>query len=294
MREKTVRYRELMQCLGYKEKPLVAYYSNDKPPNSIGPRNGLNISIISLSSIFSLATHFWRINTLKKKRFRCMMQYVAQTRERGIPSVFSAEHYGCPGFRFYAGFSPKLPAFNHHFISTGIPGMYPGERFVPSVASARKLGAALEGRSPEGEWLIFDQFRDTIREHMIKSIMFFANPEIITGLIGLVRFASDRDDAVQVIYASGCASLFTWPVQYTLQGREQAVLGIFDLAARPWLKNGELTLSMPYSLFEKILHTFKDSFMFKQKRCKGKPEMMFGWQHALCRADDFDKRMGTK
>jgi hypothetical protein len=293
-------YEELMRCLGPCEPPLIAYYSDTVPQNHLGPHGGFDIRMDTVRDIAKALLHLPKIIKNKDATFRCMFQYIMETRKTGIPSVFNYENFGCPGFRFYSGYTEKLPSFNHYFVTTGIPGLFPGERFMPRPQSSKNSAAKLEGRTPKGKNLVFarldspDQLDKTARQAAgIEAVIFFANPEIITGLAGLVRFAADDDDAVRSIYCSGCASLFAWPVQLQLLGKEQAVLGVFDPAARPWLKNGEMTLAMSLDLFKKILASYKDSFMYKHIKSRSKPggDFIFGWKDVLRRSREFDKRM---
>jgi hypothetical protein len=254
----------------------------------------------SLGDKVKAVLRYRRIVREKNEKFHCMFEFIMKTRKTGAPSVFSFEHFGCPGFRFYSGFSPKLPEFNHYFVATGIPGLVDGERFMPSPASSKRSAGRLEGREPAGRNLVFERIdRSAIFDGPacatnVEAVIFFANAEIISGLVGLVRFAADDDDAVRTIYSSGCASIFSWPVQLRRQGEERAVLGVFDPAARPWLKKGEMTIAMPYQLFRKILAAYKDSFIYKplKKPPKRGADLILGWKDVLRRAGEIDRGGG--
>jgi len=272
-------YSELMQCLSPCEQPLIAFYDDIRPKRFIGPSDGLNMSPRGIKEFLRTLTYFPDTRKAKEKHFRCIFQFIMQTRKNGTPSVFSAEQFGCPGFRFYAGFQKTLPTFNHHFTSNGIPGIYPGERFYPSAASAKKSAEVLEGTTAKGKYLVFKHFSPSDTDKSIESIIFFGNPETIIGLAGLVRYATDNDHSVHSIYCSGCSSIFAWPKKFLSNGKDEAILGVFDLAARPWLKPGEMTLAMPFSLFRKILSIYQSTFIYKPIKYKNhkNADMLFGW-----------------
>lgn len=225
-----------------------------------------------------------------------MFQFIMRTRKTGTPSVFSAEHFGCPGFRFYAGFQETLPVFNHHFTSNGIPGIYPGERFYPSAGSAKKSAEALERNKAKGKYLVFKQFSPPDSRKGIASLMFFGNPETIMGIAGLVRYATDNDFSVRSIYCSGCSSIFAWPMKLSNSKKDEAVLGVFDLAARPWLKPGEMTIAMPFSLFLKILEIYQSTFIYKPVKFKNNKnaDMLFGWKDIKRRSEFIESNLNEE
>jgi len=280
-----------MQCLQPCEPPLAARYADEAPHPHVGPSGGFDMSISHIGDAVRMIMNMKNALRIKNESFRCMFRYLRKTRRTGIPSVFSRENFGCPGMRFYGGFIPSLPSFNHHFTTTGIPGIYPGERLMPSVASAKRSSQKLEGRKARARYLIFEPFTAVNDTTTVESVIFFANTEVIAALCGLVRFAADDDEAVRSIYGSGCASIFAWPAQLHQDGITAAVLGIFDPAARPWLRPGEMTLAMSYPLFRKITGTFRDTFIYKPVKFGKKrlPELMFGWKTGKRRAEQLDR-----
>jgi hypothetical protein len=287
------QHDDLLDCLGTQKPPLVSYYTDDPPKNFIGPQEGFDIKIRNISDAVAILFNFNNLLKKKEDEHHCMFEYIMETRKTGVPSVFNYDNFGCLGFRFYSGYIEKLPVFNHYFVSTGIPGIYPGERFVARPKSAKHAANKLEGRTPKAKNLVFSRFDKLDREENIEVVTFVDNPEIITGLIGLVRFATDADDAVRAIYCSGCSSVFGWPAQLQKQGKEQAVLGVWDLAARPRMDHGDMTIAISFNLFKKILSLYKQSFVYKQKKYKGKEgkDVVFSWRDGRCRAMEYEKIM---
>jgi uncharacterized protein (DUF169 family) len=259
------KYRELMASLGSDGAPLVAYYSDQRPVEYIGPRGRFFIDIKKPGDIFSFLGKARNLDNERKASFRCLFGFLARTRTKNIPSVFDADNFGCPGCRFYLGFIDEIPGFNHFFISTGFPGVYNGERFAPTPASSRRHANQLKGIRQKGKYVVFESIERMSFDVEPEVVIFFCNAETLSGLVGLVRFATDEPDSVQSPYSSGCGSIFSWPLKYSMEGSLKAVLGIFDPAARPYLPLGEMTLRIPFPLFMRILATFKKSFIYADK-----------------------------
>ena len=247
------------------EPPLVAYYCDKKPATYIGPKGGFFIDIKKTSDILILFKKAKNLKEERKEKFRCIFQFLAQTRKKHIPSVFDYENFGCPGCRFYLGFIKEIPMFNHYFISTGFPLLYIGERIAPTSESSKKHADLLKGIKQKGKYVIFDSIENISFDVDPELVIFFCNADILSGLVGLIRFVTDEPDAVLSPFSSGCGSIFSWPIKYYQDGLEKAVLGVFDPAARPYMNKGDMTLSIPYSLFKKILSDYKRSFIYRDK-----------------------------
>ncbi|MGA1870051.1 MAG: DUF169 domain-containing protein [bacterium] len=260
-------YYEFMNVLGVcKKPPLAAYYTNNKPNKYIGPKGGFYPDMHDINDFIT-----GKVDVQDKRHHQCMFRFLVRTLNKGIPSVFDYDNFGCCGCRFYLGFVSNFPEFNRYYLSTGIPGFSAGEGFAPNPDKAQCFfGAPLEGRKPGGKYVVFERFENA-QEENIDLIIFFADPEIISGLIGLVRFSSDNYDVIGTNFCAGCASVFSWPMKYKSMGKEMAELGTFDLVCRPFLAPKEMTLSIPYSLFKKVLGSYKNSFLTKKKEKKGPP-----------------------
>jgi hypothetical protein len=259
------KYRDFMIALGSATQPLVAYYSDERPEKYIGPKGGFSVEIKKPGDIFPFLGKARNLEQEEKEKFRCMFQFLARTRTKNIPSVFDFDNFGCPGCRFYLGFTDELPAFNHFFISTGFPGIYNGEKIAPTSASSKKHANLLKGILQKGKYVIFEKIEHVSFDIVPEIVIFFCNAETIAGLVGLIRFVTDEADSVQSPFASGCGSIFSWPVKYSQKGKEKAVLWVFDPAARPYIPLGEMTLSIPFPLFMRMLALYKKSFIYADK-----------------------------
>ena len=62
-------------------------------------------------------------------------------------------------------------------------------------------------------------------------------------------------------WGAGCANLVTWPLRYLAQGQNKAVLGGWDPSCRKFLKTDELTLALPWAMFQAMIENWRDSFL---------------------------------
>ena len=62
-------------------------------------------------------------------------------------------------------------------------------------------------------------------------------------------------------FSSGCGSILTHPLKEAEKEKPQAILGIFDVSARPFVEPGILTLAMPTKLFRTLLENQDESFL---------------------------------
>lgn len=60
-------------------------------------------------------------------------------------------------------------------------------------------------------------------------------------------------------FGAGCTNIISWPLYYKEKGIEKAVLGGFDPSARKFMKPDELTFTVSWSLYEKMLKALPES-----------------------------------
>ena len=77
----------------------------------------------------------------------------------------------------------------------------------------------------------------------------------------LMGYATERPDAVRLPFSSGCGSILTHPLKEGEKENPQAILGMFDVSARPFVEPNILTLAMPTKLFLTLLANQDESFL---------------------------------
>jgi uncharacterized protein (DUF169 family) len=226
-------WRQFRDTLGLKESPLGIYYTNDKP-EGVTPKEGLS---------------------------GCMIGLLQNARKKGETVYFDKSHFGCPGGAYYMGFR-EIPRPNiEYFLSCGIPGEMEGERYIKTPELAREYFGKMKPRPAPATYCVFKPIEKFEKGERPEVVCFFATPDILSGLFTLLNYALERIDSVLTRFASGCGTILTYPLKEAEKDQPQSVLGMFDVSARPMVEKDILTLSMPYSLFLRLLENVKGSFL---------------------------------
>jgi len=226
-------WRHFREALGLKESPLGIYYTNDEP-EGITPKEGIHL---------------------------CMIGLLQNARKKGKIVYFDKSYFGCPGGAYYMGFLESPRPNIEYFLSCGIPGEMEGERYIKTPERAREFFAKMIPRRAPATYCVFkpiDQFRGDIEPEVV---VFFVTPDILSGLFTLTNYALERTDAVFSPFGSGCSAILTYPLNEATREQPKAVLGMFDVSARPMVEKDILTLAMPYSIFLKLLENVSGSFL---------------------------------
>jgi hypothetical protein len=62
-------------------------------------------------------------------------------------------------------------------------------------------------------------------------------------------------------WGAACGNLVIWPLRYLSKGEHKAVIGGWDPSARKFFKTDELSFSVPFDMFLKMLSRFEQSFL---------------------------------
>jgi hypothetical protein len=68
-------------------------------------------------------------------------------------------------------------------------------------------------------------------------------------------------DGVELPVGSGCSSIVQYPYLEKDSGRERAVLGMFDVSARPFVPESALSFSVPMKRLVRMLGNMEESFL---------------------------------
>ena len=98
----------------------------------------------------------------------------------------------------------------------------------------------------------------------VESVVFFATPDILSGLCTWAFYDNDSEDAVTTKFASGCAAIVAFATTENRKGGRRCFLGMFDPSARPLVPKNELTFAVPMSRFREMLATMPDSALYQK------------------------------
>ncbi len=245
--------KRFLEHLGLSEEPFGVYYDNSKPEKAFGPKPGIPISReleeqgkLNMQEVF--------------KEFSCVMRNIWLARKKHRAAYISAEEYGCPGGVFYCSMMKPNLRFIEHYVTTGFKGTpIHGERYLPSPEAMRKFLARVNPRKAPAKYCIFKPLSLFNDGDEPEFIIFFARPEVLSGLFTHTIFTTGDVDSVASPFGAGCTSIIAWPLFYEEQKIEKAILGGFDPSARKFMKTDELTFTVPWSLYKKMLTALPES-----------------------------------
>ena len=100
----------------------------------------------------------------------------------------------------------------------------------------------------------------------IEALIFFATPDIISGLAAWAFYDRNEPDTVTVKFGSGCASTIAFAVaENHLPDGYRCFLGMTDLSARYLAPSGLLAFTIPSCRLPKMLETLPHTALFNGK-----------------------------
>lgn len=245
--------KTLLGHLGLDEEPIGVYYADTKPDNAFGPKQGPPITReleeqgqIDMQAVF--------------QNFSCVMGNIWLARKKRGTAYISTEEYGCPGGSFYCSMMKPNLRFIEHYVTTGFEGTpIHGERYLPSPEAMRKFLDAVNPRKAPGKYCLFKPLSLFSGSEKPEFVIFFARPEVLSGLFTHTTFTTGEIDSVVSPFGAGCTNVVAWPLHYQEKGLEKAVLGGFDPSARKYMKTDELTFTVSWPLYQKMLKALPES-----------------------------------
>ena len=245
--------KTFLEHLGLGEEPFGVYYDNTLPEKAFGPKPGVPMSReledegkVNIQEVF--------------KTFSCVMGNIWLARKKHCAAFISPEEYGCPGGAFYCSMMKPNLRFIEHYVTTGFSGTpVHGERYLPSPESMRKFLAEVAPREAPAKFCIFKPLSLFTDSEEPEFVIFFARPEVLSGLFTHTAFTTGDAECVASPFGAGCTNIVAWPLYYKEQGMEKAIIGGFDPSARKFMKTDELTFTVPWSLYRKMLANLPDS-----------------------------------
>ena len=82
-----------------------------------------------------------------------------------------------------------------------------------------------------------------------EGILFFATPDMLSGLATWAFFDNNADDAVSCIFGSGCSSVVAQAVKENRAGGRRTFIGLLDPSVRPHVESNVLSFVIPARSF---------------------------------------------
>lgn len=159
--------------------------------------------------------------------------------------------------------APSVPEFEY-FLSCGIPGKLEGERYKKSPEIVREMVKnSPDFRAPAG-FIVFKRWDMLDSADKPEVVIFFAAPDVLSGLFTLANYEEAEPDGVFTPMGSGCSAIVQKPYLETGSKRQRGVIGMFDVSARPYVGKDELTFAVPMGKFARMVDNMEESFLITE------------------------------
>ncbi len=183
----------------------------------------------------------------------CFFKRLNDVRE-GHPASLNAENIGCGGGKFYTGFAPMgehIPTF-----------VSQKERYKQTPEMVTDYIHTLDIQQTNKAYLNFIRLDQATTFDNMEGLLFFATPDILSGLCTWAFFDNNAPDAVTTLFGSGCSVVVTAAVRENRLKGKRTFLGLFDPSVRPYVGANELSFVIPASRFASMCNTMRQSCLF--------------------------------
>jgi hypothetical protein len=191
---------------------------------------------------------------------RCLVAALSQVR-KGKSLRFDAGSAGCGGAKRYLGFSEEIMPDFEYFLSTGIPGKLSGERYKKSPELVKEMMVKAARFTAPAKFIVFKRWDALQEPDDPEVVIFFARPDVISGLFTLANFDEVEPNGVFSPFSAGCGSIVQYPYLERDSDRPRAVLGLFDVSARAHVLSDVFTFSVPMNKFRRMIENMEASFL---------------------------------
>ena len=206
------------------------------------------------------------------KGHRCIIGDLVKVRN-GEPLCFDTNTIGCEGGKRYLGFQAEQSPNFEYFLSYGIPGKLEGERYKKSPELVKEFMKHQKPSKAPGDYIIFKRF-DRMEDNDKPLVMiFFAPPDVLSGLFTLANFDERQPNGVIAPFCAGCGSIVDFPLKELQSSEPRAVLGMFDVSARPCVPSTVLTFAVPWPKYVRMVDNMKESFLITKSWNKVRARM---------------------
>ena len=191
---------------------------------------------------------------------RCLIGALAKVR-KGRSLCFDAASVACPGGKRYLGFTRSIMPDFEYFLSCGIPGQLEGERYKKSPDLVNGYMKGLPQFEAPGRMIVFKRWDRLEEQDNPEVAIFFATPDVLSGLFTLANFDEADPNGVFSPFGSGCSSIVYYPYMERPSVRPRGVIGMFDVSVRPYVSGNVLTFAAPMTKLKKMIANMEESFL---------------------------------
>lgn len=194
---------------------------------------------------------------------RCLIADLHRVRN-GQPRCLDVDTVACYGGKLFLGFAQNIMPDFEYFLSCGIPGKLKGERYKKAPELVNRTIMSRQPLKAPGRFIVFKRWDQLEESDEPQVVIFFARPDVLAGLFTLANFDQDEPDGVIAPFGSGCSSIVYYPYFQIESNRPKAVMGMFDISARPYVAADEITFSAPIEKFRSMVNNMDESFLITE------------------------------
>lgn len=185
---------------------------------------------------------------------RCMIGAIRKVCD-GEPLTLTTDNVLCGGGGLYTAFRP-MPERVPVFVSEA-------EHYKQTKEMVKDYIDRLDIRLADKPYLNFIRIDRLESLDGVEGVVFFATPDVLSGLCSWAFYDNNADDAVCTRFASGC-SIVTFAVNENRRGGRSCFVGLLAPSARPLVPKNELTFAVPACRFNEMLGTMEQSALFQK------------------------------
>jgi uncharacterized protein (DUF169 family) len=214
-------------------------------------------------------TFFYTDNPINARLFEpsgkqsCLICELKKVRS-GESLAYDSAAITCSGAKRYLGFTDKIRANFEYFLSCGIENEMEGERYIRTPELVKDLMKNQKKLIIPGKYIVFKRWDKLGETDIPDVVIFFAAPDILSGLFTLANYDQSEPNSTIAPFGAGCGSIVYYPYVEKDAERPRAVIGMFDVSARPCVPPGDLTFSVPMIKFTKMISYMDESFLITE------------------------------
>lgn len=183
----------------------------------------------------------------------CFFKGMSDVR-KGVPISLNAEIISCGGGKFYTGFT-DMPEHVPTFVSLKERYKKTPEMVIDFID---RLGVSRTNKA----YLNFARVDKIEKFDHAEGVLFFATPDILSGLTTWAYFDNNSDDTVTAMFGSACSAVVSNAIIENAQNGRRTFLGLFDPSVRLHMDEYILSFVIPISRFKEMYYTMRESCLF--------------------------------
>lgn len=191
---------------------------------------------------------------------QCLIGVLAKVR-KGASLCFEESSIGCRGGKRYTGFIEEISPNFDYFLSCGIPGKLEGERYKKSPEIVNEWMKIVPKFKAPAPYIVFKRFDSLEEPDKPEAAIFFATPDVLSGLFTLANYDEIDPNGVFCPFSAGCGTIIQYPYHENKSTRPKAVIGMFDVSARPYVPKETVTFAVPMNKFIRMVDNMEESFL---------------------------------